>query len=70
MSYGVGCRRSSDLSLLWLWHRPVATVLIRPLAWESPYAAAAALEKTKKKKKVPFLKQDFFFIFSARTLTG
>jgi len=25
--------------------------LIRPLAWESPYAAAAALEKAKRKKK-------------------
>ena len=34
--------------------RLVATALIRPLAWESPYAAGAALEKTpqsKKKKK-------------------
>ena len=27
------------------------TALIRPLAWEPPYAVAAALEKTKKKKK-------------------
>ena len=23
-----------DLVLLWLWHRPVAKTLIRPLAWE------------------------------------
>ena len=23
-SYGVGCRRSSDPSVLWLWRRPVA----------------------------------------------
>ena len=31
--------------------RPVATVLIRPLAWEPPYAISAALKKKKKKKK-------------------
>ena len=50
MSCGVGRRRGSDLVLLWLWYRPAATALIRPLAWEPPYAAGAALEKTKKKK--------------------
>ena len=38
-----------DRVLLWLWRRPVATALIKPLAWEPPYAAGAALEKTKKK---------------------
>ena len=27
------------------------TALIKPLAWESPYAAGEAVEKTKKKKK-------------------
>ena len=31
--------------------RPAATAPIRPLAWEPPYAAGAALEKTKDKKK-------------------
>ena len=36
--------------LLWLWHRPAATALIRTLAWELPYAVGAALEKAKKKK--------------------
>ena len=35
--------------LLWLRHRPVAVALIRPLAWEPPYAEGAAL-KIKKKK--------------------
>ena len=50
MSYGVGHRGSSDPVLLWLWRRPVATAPIRPLGWESPYAAGAALEKAKKKK--------------------
>ena len=51
VSCGVGCRCGSDLALLWLWHRPAATAPIRPLAWESPYAAGAALKGPKKKKK-------------------
>ena len=38
-----------DLALLWLWLEAIA--LIRPLAWEPPYAAGVALEKTEKKKK-------------------
>ena len=50
MSCGVGCRRGSDPALLWLWHRPVATSLIRPLAWEPPYAAGAAQEMAKRQK--------------------
>ena len=33
------------------WCRLAATAPIRPLAQEPPYAAEAALEKTKKKKK-------------------
>ena len=36
VSCGVGCRCGLDPELLWLWHRPVATAPIRPLAWESP----------------------------------
>ena len=32
-----------------LWCRPAAIAPIRPLAWEPPCAAGAALEKTKKK---------------------
>ena len=51
MSCGVGRRRSSDLVLLWLWCRLVATALIRPLAWEPPYAEGVALKRTKYKKK-------------------
>ena len=51
MSCGVGCKRDSDLAWLWLWRRPAAVVLIRPLAWEPPYATGAAL-KSKKKKKI------------------
>ena len=48
MSCGVGRRRGSDPQLLWLWHRPVATAPIQPLAWEHPHAEGAALENTKK----------------------
>ena len=51
MSCGIGCRHGSDPALLWLWHRPAATAPIRPLAWEPPHGAGAALEKTKRKKK-------------------
>ena len=47
VSCGVGCRCGSDPALLWLWRRPVAAALIRPLAWEPPYAAGAAQEMAK-----------------------
>jgi len=50
MGCGVGRRCGSDPVLLWLWCRPVATALIRPLAWEPPCATEAALEKAKKKE--------------------
>ena len=48
---GVGCRRSLDPALLWLWRILAATALIRPLAWEPSYAAGTALEKVKRQKK-------------------
>ena len=52
MSCIVGHRHGSDLALL--WHRPGATALIRPLAWEPPYAVGKALkgQKTKEKKNI------------------
>ena len=50
MNCGVGCRRGSDPVLLWLWCRLVATAPIRPLAWEPPYATAAALDMAKRQK--------------------
>ena len=52
VSCGIGRRRSLDLVWLWLWlwHRLAATALIRPLAWELPYAAGEALEKAKRQK--------------------
>ena len=45
-------QRVKDLALLllWLWHRPAATAPIRPLGWEPPYAAGAALKKRPKKR--------------------
>ena len=51
MSCGAGPRHGSEPALLWFWCRLTATTPIRPLAWEPPYAAGVALEKTKKKKK-------------------
>ena len=40
-----------DSALPWLWCRLVAVALIRPLAWEPPYAMCAALKSQKKKKE-------------------
>ena len=59
MSCSVGHRCGSDPTLLWLWRRPAAAALIRPLAWESPHAGGVALEKTKKQAKagVPVVAQ-------------
>ena len=51
MSCGVGHKHGSALALLWLQHRPAATALIRPLAWELPYAVGATLKKDKRAKK-------------------
>ena len=48
---GVGRRLGLDPTWLWLWCRPAAVALIRPLAWETPYAVGAALKKKPKKRK-------------------
>ena len=45
-----GCRFGLEPALLWLWCRLVAATLIRPLAWELPYASGVALKRQKKKK--------------------
>ena len=50
MSCGVGRRCGSDLVLLWLWYRLVATALIQTLAWEPLYAMGAASPPKKDKK--------------------
>ena len=51
---GVSCTCSSDPALLWLWHRLVAAALIRPLAWEPPYAAHVAVKRKKEKKRLSY----------------
>ena len=55
MRFQVGSLASLSGLRIWrcreLWCRPVATALIRPLAWECPYAASVAIEKGKKPKK-------------------
>ena len=51
MSCGVGCRRSLDPAMPWLWCRPAARAPIRPIAWAPPYAEGAALKSKKKEKK-------------------
>ena len=52
VSCDVSRRHGSDPVLLWLWHRPAASALIEPLAWESPYAAGATLKRPKKRVSV------------------
>ena len=51
MSCGVDPRHGSGPTLLWLWHRPVATAPIRPLAWEPLCAMGAALGKAKRQQQ-------------------
>ena len=68
MSCGVGHRRGSDPTWLWLWHRPAATAPIRPPAWEPPYAASAAIEKTKKKKRKKERKKCSFPGYTPKTI--
>ena len=58
MSYGVGRRHGLVLALLWLWCRPAATALIRPVAWEPPYATSEAPKKDKIKKKKKDMRQN------------
>ena len=46
MSYGISHRRGSDLTLLWLWLWLwlASVALVRPLAWELPYALDVILK--------------------------
>ena len=71
MSSGVGHRCGSDLELLWLgwlWCRPAATVPIRPLAWEPPYAAGAAVKRQKKKKRQKTKKKETHVVINGHLL--
>ena len=47
----VGRRHGLDLAWLWLRRRPAAIALIRPIAWEHPYAVSAALKSYKKRER-------------------
>ena len=64
MNCGVGGRHGSDLALLWLWCRPAARALIRPLAWQPPYAVGSGPRKGKKaksqKKKKKKKERDYY----------
>ena len=53
MSCGVGRRWGLDLALLWLWRRPAAIALIRPLVWEPPFAVRVVLKKKRTRQEVP-----------------
>ena len=44
------CRHSSDMALLWLWHRPAAAAPIHSLAWEPAHATGVALKRPKENK--------------------
>ena len=62
VSCGVGCRCRSDPALLWLWYRPAAAAPFRPLAWEPPYAAGAAVNVKNK--------SSLYFLFLADVFLG
>ena len=47
MSCGVAHRHGLDPVLLRLWRNQAVAVLIRPLAWELPYAVGVALKEKK-----------------------
>ena len=50
--HNLQCRSQMELrALLWLWCRPAAAALIRPLAWELPYAMGSSLKSQKKKEE-------------------
>ena len=60
MSCDVGHRRGSDLALLWLARRLMATAPIRPLTWEPPYAADVALKRQKRKNSMSKMKAHLY----------
>ena len=64
MSCGIGHRRGSDLALLWLWHRPEATALIGPIAWEPPCAMVVALKRQNKTKKTQKKEKELYVTFN------
>ena len=53
----IGCRRSLDLTLPWLWCKLAAIAPIRPLAWEPPCVMGAAQEMAKSQKEIKIIKK-------------
>ena len=51
VSCGVVRRHSLDPVWFWLWLWLAAVALIRPLAWELPYAEGATLKSRERKKR-------------------
>ena len=51
MSCGVGCRRGSDLALLWLWCRPAATAANWTPSLGTSLCSRCNHRKGKKKRK-------------------
>ena len=47
----MSCGHRCGLDPTLLWRRPATVAPIRPLAWEPPYAACAAVKRQKKKEK-------------------
>ena len=76
MSCGIGRGRGSDPELLWLWCSPIATALLRCLAWESPHVVGVALKRKKKKKirtmnlNFTLLNSDFYFLINKEIPDG
>ena len=70
MGCGVGCRRGSDPTLLWLWHRLVATALIRPLAWEPPYPVGVAQEMAKRQTNKQSMRADQHAMLEKRRISS
>ena len=70
VSCSAGRRHSLDPALLWLWCRPAAVAPIRPLAWELPYAAGAALKskETKQNKQKQTNKQKTTYTHTKKLL--
>ena len=52
VSCGEGRRHGSDPVLLWLWHRPAATVLIGPLSLGTYVCHGCGPKKTERPKNI------------------
>ena len=69
MNRGVSCRHSSDLALLWLWHRLAAAAPIQPLSLGTSICPGCGPKIEKKKKKerksltIPDLYDEAFVVY-------